>query len=80
MHDRANSSALQATAACGAHGRVVINDAKSVINDAKSVINDKTNLSERLPVINDTSAKMTYVVVLSINALMTCVVAGLCDL
>ena len=59
-YDRANSSALQATAARGAHGRVVVNDAKSVIND--------------------TNAKMTCVVVLSINALMTYVVAGLCGL
>ena len=52
-YDRANSSALQAMAARGAHGRIVI---------------------------NDTSAKMTCVIVLSINALMTCVVAGLCGL
>ena len=72
-YDRDNSSALQATAARGAHGQVVVNDAKSVINDT-------TNLSEELPVINDTSAKMTYVVVLFINDLMTCVVAGLCNL
>ena len=42
------------------------------------VINDTTNLSEGLPVINDTSAKMTCVVVLSINALMTCAVDDLC--
>ena len=60
-YDRVNSSALQATAARDAHGQVIV-------NDAKSVINDKTNLSERLPVINDTSAKMTCVVVFSINA------------
>ena len=72
-YDSANSSALQATAARGAHGRVVV-------NDAKSGINDKTNLSEGLPVINNTSAKMTCVVVFSINALMTHVVAGLCGL
>ena len=54
-YDRVNSSALQATTSRGAHGRVVV-------NDAKSVINDMTNLSEGLPVINDTSAKMTCVV------------------
>ena len=72
-YDSANSSALQATTIRAGHGRVVV-------NDAKSVINDKTKLSERLPVINDTSAKMTYVVLFSINALMTCVVAGLCGL
>ena len=72
-YNSANSSVLQATATCGAHGRVVV-------NDAKSVINNKTNLSEGLPVINDTSAKMTCVVVLSINTLKTCVVAGLCGL
>ena len=70
IYDRANSSALQATAACGMHGQVVV-------NDAKSIINNMTNLSERLPVINDTSAKMTCVLILSINALMTCVVAGI---
>ena len=57
-YDRANSSALQATAARGAYGQVVINNAKSVIND--------------------TNIKMTCVVVLSINALMTCVVNDLC--
>ena len=57
----------------GAHGQVVVNDAKSVINDT-------TNLSEGLPVINNTSAKITCVVVLSINALMIYAVAGLCGL
>ena len=72
-YDRVNSSALQATTSRGAHGRVVV-------NDAKSVINNMTNLSERLPVINNTNAKMICVVVLSINALMTCVVASLCGL
>ena len=72
-YDRANSSPLQATAAHGAHGQMVV-------NDAKLVINDMTNLSEGLPVINNTNAKMTFVVVLSINVLMTCVVAGLCGL
>ena len=71
MYDRANSSALQPTAACGAHGRVVV-------NDAKSVINNMTNLSEGLPVINNMNAKITCVVVLSINASMTCVVDNLC--
>ena len=92
IYDRANSSDLQATAARGARGRVVVNDTTSlseglsVINDTTDlsewlpVINDTTNLSEGLPVINDTSAKMTCVVVLSINDLMTCVVAGLCGL
>ena len=69
-YDRAKSSALQATAACGIHKQVVV-------NKAKSIINNMTNLSEELPDINDTSAKMTCVIVLSINALMTCVVAGL---
>ena len=53
IYDRANSSALQATAACGAHRQMII---------------------------NDTSVKMTYVVVLSINALMTYVVADRCGL
>ena len=72
-YDSANSSALQATAARSAHGRVVD-------NDAKLVIKDKTNLSKGLPVINDTSAKMTCVVILSINALMTYVLASLCGL
>ena len=72
-YNRVNSSALQATTSRGAHGRVVV-------NDAKLVINDMTNLIEGLPVINDTNAKMTCVVVFSINALMTYVVAGLCGL
>ena len=72
-YDRVNSSALQATAACGTYGRVVV-------NDSKSVINDMTNLSEELPVINDTNAKMTCVVVLSINASMTCMDDHLCGL
>ena len=72
-YDRVNSSALQATTSRGTHGRVVV-------YDAKSVINNMTNLSEGLPVINNTNAKMTYMIVLSINALMTCVVAGLCGL
>ena len=72
-YDRANSSAFQATTARGAHGQVVV-------NDAKSIINDMINQSEGLPVINDISAKMTCVVVLSINALMTFVVAGRCGL
>ena len=72
-YDRANSSALQATAACSTYGQVVINDTKLVINDT-------TNLSEELPVINDTSAKMTCMVLVSINVLMTCIVAGLCGL
>ena len=66
-YNSANSSALQAMAARGAHGRVVVNDTQSVINDTTNlseglpVINDTTNLSEELPVINDTSAKMTCV-------------------
>ena len=72
-YDKANSSAFQAIAAHGAHGRVFVNDAKSVINNT-------TNLSEGLGVINNTNAKMTCVVVFSINALMIYVVAGLCDL
>ena len=42
------------------------------------VINDTTDLSKGLPVINDTSTKMTCVVVLSINALMSCVAYDLC--
>ena len=36
------------------------------------------NLSEGLSVINDTNAKMTCMVVLTINALMTCMVDNLC--
>ena len=72
-YDRVNSSALQATTFRDAYGRVVV-------NDTKSVINNMTNLSKGLPVINDTNAKMTCMVVLSINALMTYVVAGLCGL
>ena len=71
IYDRANSSAFQATAACGAHGRVVV-------NNAKSVINNMTNLSERLPVINNTNAKITCVVVFSTNASITFVVNDLC--
>ena len=47
-YDRVNSSAHQATAARGVHGRVVV-------NDAKSVITDMTNLSKGLPVINATN-------------------------
>ena len=47
IYSRVNSSALQAMAAYDAHGRVVVNDAQSVINNT-------TNLSEELPVINDT--------------------------
>ena len=70
-YDKVNSSALQATAVCGAHGRVVV-------NNAKSVINDMTNLNEGLPVINNTNTKMTCVVVLSINSSMTYVVDDLC--
>ena len=72
-YDKVNSSTLQATTSRGAHGRVIVNNAKSIINNI-------TNLSERLLVINDTNAKMTCVVILSINALMTCMVAGLCGL
>ena len=48
----ANSSILQATAARGAHRRVVV-------NDTQSVINDMTNLSEGLSVIDDTSTMTT---------------------
>ena len=70
-YDRANSFALQAMTACGAYRRVVVSYQQYEYND---------NLSEGLPVINNTSAKMTYVVVLSINALMTCMVADLDDL
>ena len=69
-YDRVNASALQATTAHGPHGQVVV-------NDAKSVINNMTNLSEELPVINNTNAKMTCVVVFLINILMTCVVNDL---
>ena len=32
-YDRVNSSALQAMAAQGTHGRVIVNDAKPVINN-----------------------------------------------
>ena len=38
------------------------------LSEKLPVINDTTDLSKGLPVINDTSAKMTCVVVLSINA------------
>ena len=72
-YDRANSSTLQARTACGAHGQVVVNDAKSIINNI-------TNLSEGLPVINDTSAKITCVIVFSISALITYAVADLYSL
>ena len=48
------------------------------LSEGSSVINDTTDLSERLPVINNTSAKMIYIVVLSINALMTYIVNNLC--
>ena len=67
-YNRANSSAFQATTARGAYGWVVASYQRYEYND---------DLNEGLPVINNTSAKMTCVVVLSINALMTCVVAGL---
>ena len=56
-----NSSALQATAARDAHGRVVVNDAQSIINNTTDlreglpVINDTTDLSEGLLVINNTT-------------------------
>ena len=46
-YDRANSSALQATATCGTQGQVIVNDT--------------TDWSERLPVINDTSTMTTWV-------------------
>ena len=72
-YNRANSSALQATAVCNVYRRLIVNDAKSVIIDT-------TNLSEGLPVINAMSAKMTCVVVLSINALITSVIASICGL
>ena len=48
----ANSSILQAMAARGAYGRVVV-------NDAQSVINDMANLNEGLSVINDMSTITT---------------------
>ena len=38
------------------------------LSEGLSVINDTTNLNKGLPVIKDTSAKMTCMVVLSINA------------
>ena len=63
-------------------GLPIIND---TINLSKklSVINNTTNLSEGFPVINDMSAKITCVVVLSINVwwpvwLLTCVAYDLC--
>ena len=52
-YDRANSSTLQATTVCGAYGRVVVSYQWYEYND---------DLSERLPVINNTNAKMTCVV------------------
>ena len=45
-HVSTTSSALQATAARAAHGRVIVNDTQPVINDT-------TDLSEGLLVIND---------------------------
>ena len=53
-------------------GLPIINDATD-LSERLPVINNMTDLSEELPVIDDTSANMTCVVVLSINALMTCV-------
>ena len=41
------------------------------------VINNMTNLSEELPVMNDKSAKIIFVVIFSINALMLCMVNNL---
>ena len=48
IYSRVNSSALQAMAAYGAHGQVIVNDVQSVINNT-------TDLSEGLPVINNTT-------------------------
>ena len=78
-YDNANTSALQATAARGMYGRVIVNNAQPVINDMIDLskgltvindttdlsegFNDMTDLSEGLPVINNTSAKLTCVVV-----------------
>ena len=53
-YDKAKSSALQATAACGAYGRVIVNDAKSVIND--------TNTKMTCMVVLSINASMTCVV------------------
>ena len=36
-YDSANSSALQATAARGTHGRVIVNDAQPVIDDTSTM-------------------------------------------
>ena len=81
-YNSANYSALQATTARDAYGRVVISYQRYEYNDDLSerlpVINNTTNLSEGLPIINDTSAKITCMVVLSINALMTYVAYDLC--
>ena len=56
----------------------IINDMTD-LNEGLLVINNKTNLSEGLPIINNTSANITYLFVLSINALMTCMVDDLYD-
>ena len=54
-----NSFALQVTTACGVYGRVVISYQRYKYNDDLSerlpVINDTTDLSEELPVINNTT-------------------------
>ena len=62
------SSALQATAARAAHGRVIVNDTQPVINDT-------TDLSEGLSVINDDLHGCLFN-----QCLMTCIVAGLYSL
>ena len=54
----------------------VINDI-TVLSEELPIINNTTDLSEGLLVINDTNANMTYVVVLLINVLMTCMVDDL---
>ena len=71
-YDSANFSALQATAVRSTHRRVIVNNAHPVI--------DEDNLSEGVSVINNTSAKMTCVVVFFNQRLMTYVVASLCGL
>ena len=59
-------------------GLPVINDTTN-LSEGLPAINNTTDLSEGLPVINDISAKMTFVIVLSINTLMTCVIDDLYD-
>ena len=55
-YNSANSSALEATTVWGTHGRVIVNDVRPVLDDTSI-------MSEEVPVINNTSAKLIGVVV-----------------